>query len=278
MTQLKNKDGQSVSPKTTADAVAYSANQSVAQKIAELEQGGGTPSSGKIAAGGCWVSLGTSITWLNNNKVNNSDPLKAMTKGYQDWVQDTIQFTSFVNRGSSGAIATGGIPQIQELDSNITPDFVTIEFGVNDFALGGVNWLGTMDDFINTSLANNASFYRAYRAIIDGIYAKNTNAKIILITPRKADGSFGGGNWGQHWYEPKGTSPSLRYQKDYADAIIEIGKYMSLPVCDWFNECGANDITLARYSYDSHLHPNTDGMKRMAIVLIEAFKKVIPTS
>lgn len=41
MTQLKNKDNQSVMPKTTADSVQYDNNTTVAQKISQLEQGSG---------------------------------------------------------------------------------------------------------------------------------------------------------------------------------------------------------------------------------------------
>ena len=239
----------------------------VVTRIGSIEQ---TGSTGKLNANGSWVSLGTSITWHDTHTSGYG-----ITSGYQTLVRDKINFTNYENRGVSSAIITGGFNQIN--NATIIPDYVTIEFGVNDFALGGVNWLGKMDDFVNDVYESGTStFYSVYRALIKSVYAKNPNAKIILCTPRKADG--GGtelGHFPEHWYTPKGTEPNLRYLKDYADAVIEIGKYMSFPVCDWFNECNTNDDNLALYSRDAHLHPNDAGYKLMADVLIDTFRKII---
>lgn len=213
------------------------------------------------AAGGTWLALGTSITWYNDHVSS------AFTKGYQTRVMERITFSSMNNQGVNGGCIAGSGGLAANANSIIvSADYVTVEHGINDWGNGRA--VGTMADF--TGNTGNNTFYGAYRTVIDTIYSKNANAKIILITPRKGYGF--NGFLPDHWYDAKNGV----YLKDYADAVLEIAKYMSLPVCDWFNECNCNQSNLAGNSIDTALHPNDKGYQKMADVLVEAFRKVIP--
>ena len=122
-----------------------------------------------------WESLGTSITW-NNNNVSS-----AFTKGYQTRVREVLPFKGFINKGvNAGCI--GGCP------GQVTfANYYTIEHGINDW--GHSTPVGTMEDYINNT--KNGSFAATYRELLDKIYATNPNAMVVLCTPRKGYG-FGG--------------------------------------------------------------------------------------
>lgn len=215
---------------------------------------------GAIIAGGSWHSLGTSITWYNNNVSS------AFTKGYQTRVMERITFTSFKNKGVNGG-CMGGSGGLGDRAGSIVEaaDYVTIEHGVNDW--GHSIPVGTLADFMNDT--GVGTFYGAYRKVIDAIYNKKASAKIILCTPRKAYGF--NGYLPSSWYEAKDGI----YLKDYADAVIEIAKGLSVPVCDWFNESECNQYNLAANSIDTALHPNDDGYQKMANLLVNTFGKIL---
>lgn len=97
----------------------------------------------------------------------------------------------------------------------------------------------------------------------------NPKAKIVLCTPRKSYGF--GGYLPNHWYDPNEIGI---YLKEFADIIKQIAEYESLPVADFFNECGGQH-NLDQLSIDVALHPNDDGYQMMANVLIKAFEKII---
>ena len=207
---------------------------------------------GKRIVDAHWLSLGTSITWYNDNVSS------AFTKGYQTRVLEQLAFKQFTNKGISGATINSTVGQI------IKADYYTIEHGDNDW--GHSTPVGTINDYINNT--KNGTFAAYYREIIDAIYKINPKAMIILCTPRKA---YGFGTYlPAHWYDEFNGI----YLKDYADIIKEIAEYESLPVADWFNLCG-NQTNLARLSIDQALHPNDDGYQLMANVLIQAFEQVL---
>lgn len=204
-----------------------------------------------INVAGKWVSVGTSITRQDADSNN----------GYQTKVRQVLNFSDFYNGGTNGAKISSAVSQL------VAGDFYTIEFGVNDWRDGTT--VGTLDDNFKAD-TGTGTFFGSYRRLIDAIYNLNQYAKIILCTPRKAY-SNPAGLWPLHWWdENHGT-----YLKDYADAVIEIGKWMSLPVCDWFYESGMNQDNLALYSVDVAVHPNAAGHQQMANLLVQTFKKVL---
>ena len=217
--------------------------------------------TGLIDANCSWCSLGTSITWYNNH-VSSS-----FTKGYQTRVMEKIKFSSFINGGiNGGTMATGGgkTGLGDSLSTISLADFYTIEHGINDWGTGIP--VGTMDDYVNDT--GTSTFMGAYRKVIDYIKGLNSDAKIILCTPRKA---YGFNNYlPAYWYAPKNGI----YLKDYVDAVKEIAEYESLVVCDWFAESGANQDNLANLSIDVALHPNDKGYEAMANLLISSMRKI----
>ena len=223
------------------DSIVFSANKAPAA----------TQEPRKINAR--WCSLGTSISWLNENTA--SYPI---TKGYQTRVMEKLAFSKFSNQAVNGGTISSA------LNAVINADYYTIEHGINDW--GHATPVGTIKDYINNT--KNGTFAAYYRQVIDRIFARNPKARVILCTPRKAYGF--NGYLPDHWYDPKDGI----YLKEYADLIREIAAYESFPVADFFNECGGQR-QLSYLSYDVALHPNDNGFQIMANVLIQAFEKIL---
>jgi len=199
-----------------------------------------------------WMSLGTSITWYNDNVSS------AFTKGYQTRVREVLPFKRFTNKGVNGGVLATAIPQVSHAD------YYTIEHGINDW--GHSTPVGTIDDYINNT--NNGTFAANYRLLIDAIYKANPKAMIVLCTPRKGYG-FG-------TYLPSDCNLPLNniYLHEYADIVRQIADYESLPVADFYAYCG-NQHNLHLLSIDKALHPNDNGYQLMADVLVKAMKKIL---
>lgn len=212
------------------------------------------PTVGKanLSVDGHWQSLGTSISWYNNNVST------AFTKGYQTRVLEKIEFSKFTNSGANASCLNSAIGLVQKAD------YYTIEHGINDW--GNSVKVGTFDDYLNNT--KNGSFAASYRQLIDKIYQTNPKALIVLCTPRKA---YGFGTYlPAHWYDAKNGI----YLKDYVDIIYKIAEYESLPVADFFRY-GGGQRNLAQLSIDQALHPNDDGYQIMANLLVEAFQQIL---
>ena len=205
---------------------------------------------------GRWCSLGTSISWLNDNTAGYVSV--GLTKGYQTRVMEKIKFKYFSNKAVNGGT-------LSSTTSNVTKaDYYTIEHGINDW--GHSTPVGTIDDYINDT--RNGTFAATYRQVIDRIFLRNSKARVILCTPRKAYGF--GGYLPDHWYDPLNGI----YLQDYVDIIRQIAAYESFPVADFFAEAGGQR-QLDNWSYDTALHPNDEGMQIMANILIKAFEKIL---
>lgn len=280
-----NQDG-----KTSIQDVTFLINYLLTEEWPDtLDNGSGSgsvPTMGKIDAGGSWIALGTSITYYDGENLPSWVISSGLTKGYVTRVAERIDFTSVTNKGGNGhyigQTATGtnansdGKNAATVLPDGASADFYTLEYGINDWGLNVP--LGTMDDFLRTEgvTLDTKSFYYGYRTLLDRIYEVNPNAIIILCTTRKGHG----GNYNPspgHWYDANGNGA---YLKQFADAVIEIAKYMSLPVCDWFNESNTNDTNIDQNSWwhswnPGRLHPNDRGSQKMANLLVHTFEKVL---
>ncbi len=209
--------------------------------------------SATITVKASWVSMGTSITWYNNNVSASSGRFK---RGYQDRVLDKIKFMKFTNCGLNGKCL------IDSYNASVPKaDYYTIEHGINDW--GHSTKVGTIDDYINDT--GMGTFAGTYRKLLEKIYKTNPKAKIILCTPRKAYGFSG--YLPDHWYDEFNGI----YLKDYSDIIKQIAEYESLPVADFFG-LGGNQNNLDKLSIDTALHPNDDGYQIMANILVKAFQ------
>lgn len=210
---------------------------------------------------GTWCSLGTSISWLNENTA--SYPL---TKGYQTRVMEKLAFTGFINNAVNGGLLESALSKVT------TADYFTIEHGINDWGKEHITPVGTIDDYINNT--RNGTFAANYRKLIDRIFSRNkNNVRIILCTPRKAYGF--NGYLPDHWYDPQiDANGNEVYLEEYAKLIRQIAAYESFPVADFFAEAGGQR-QLKNWSYDTALHPNDEGMQVMANILIQAFEKIL---
>ena len=118
------------------DSIVFSANraQTSAQEPRQVK--------------GRWCSLGTSISWLNENTA--SYPI---TKGYQTRVMERLAFSKFSNQAVNGGTISSAINAV------INADYYTIEHGINDW--GHSTPVGTIQDYINNT--KNGTFAAYYR-------------------------------------------------------------------------------------------------------------------
>ncbi len=204
---------------------------------------------------GRWCSLGTSITWYNDQIAKTNGKI---TAGYQTRVMNKLKFKYFTNSGVNGGTVSSSINNV------VYADYYTIEHGINDW--GKKVTPGTFDDYLNDT--GNGSFAASYRKLIDKIYQTNPDARIVICTPRKGYGYKG--------YLPDKWDDAINgnYLQDYVDIVRKIADYEGIPVADFFSECGGQH-NLHRLSMDVALHPNDIGYQLMANVLVQALIKVI---
>ena len=208
-------------------------------------------SSRKVQMKGSWCSLGTSITWYNDNVKTGCG---LFTRGYQDRVRDVLKFAAFSNRGVNGGTVAS---QLKAVD---VADWYTIEHGINDW--GHSVKPGTIEDYVSN--ASNGTFAATYRQLTDKIRYLNPKAKVILCTPRKGYG-FGS-------YLPKSSDEPKNgiYLSEYAKVVREIAAREGFELADFYATCG-EDAELKGLSIDVALHPNDIGFQRMANELEKAF-------
>lgn len=211
---------------------------------------------------GIWESLGTSITWYNDNVEVSQG---CFQKGYQTQLKEKyLAFDGFVNGGINGGRVGDGRKTL------VYADFYTIEYGINDWGKGTP--LGRFEDYVNNT--DNGTFAANYRLLIDSIRSINPAAKVILCTPRK---SFGfNGYLPEKWNEiHKGT-----YLLEFVEMIFDIAEYEGFVVADFFHECGTQE-NLVSLSIEEckgqtgALHPNDEGFALMAKTLYHAFMKLL---
>lgn len=200
------------------------------------------------------VTFGDSITYYDGKNFGSAHMENGITsKGYQTHIRERLG-CNVDNQGVSGYNMPEILGVIKGYDFTST-DIVTITSGANDHndITSGTEKLGSIAPI--GSVFDENSFYGALQSAIEYILAQNINIKIVLITAIKG------------WFA-SGIMPET-----YANAFKELGKLYSLPVCDWYNESGINDITKSVYIGDitasgKYLHPTNAGYERMADVLV----------
>ena len=231
-----------------------------------------------------WCSLGTSITWYNDEP----RPEVGLTHGYQDRTIEKLglnKAANFINRGVSGARIG---------DANTEPptgspcDIFTLEWGINDWMRG--TRVGNLEIF-RRRLANPNdacedittevwyTFAARYAGVITQIKAINPDAIIILMTPRKAFNNNNNLNNSMpaHWWDqstPDSAQQEATYLYDYVKLIRAIGEEINCPVVDQFRYA-ANVENLESLSIDKALHPNDAGYEVMANLLAPVMSKAI---
>jgi lysophospholipase L1-like esterase len=207
-----------------------------------------------------WVSYGDSITFgVGVDFVNGEKPWQDYIKERYDigtHIKMGIGYSTLAYKSSNTEKAFCNDDRLNALIAE-APDIVTILGGANDYIFSIP--IGTEEDVVNKNIE---TFKGAYAYIIDKILTAKPDTVIVLL------GMFlnAMGN-----YAP---NPNKLHQlKEYADATKEIAEYFGLPFVD-LNECGFNKYnfndTDGVFSTDG-IHPNKEGVKRIAMVVSKWF-------
>lgn len=218
-----------------------------------------------------YTSFGDSITWYNGRTFATSHiEAGQIVKGYQSYIVDALGCT-LDNKGESGWDMT------QIYASRILPyDFsdcylTTITSGANDCRKGVP--VGTLQPIGSTF--NTSTYAGAMQASIEKVITSNPNTKIVLITPIRG------------WYSEYNTTnvpntdPTVVgvLKREYPEMVKAIAKLYGVPVVDFYDELGWNDLNKYVYLGDDPakftaylLHPNNKGYQRMGELLLDTLK------
>ncbi len=141
----------------------------------------------------------------------------------------------------------GGAFTDRYLGMDDNADLILVFGGTNDYGHGNVPFGGWGDRTTDT-------FIGACHVLFEGLIRKYPSARIVIMTPLQRAG---------------GNNPCANTGKplsDYADAIIRVANYYSLPVLDLYRTAGiCPDIPAQRELFmPDGLHPNDAGAHRMA--------------
>ena len=176
-----------------------------------------------------WVAIGDSITYLNDHTDETGN---RVSKGYMTLISERYPKIAYINQGHNGWTSIGIAEKIENLGL-IKADVYSVFLGTNDWWQGKP--LGTLDDYKQNT--GTGTVYGAFRVITTKLKALNSKARILLITPmQRGDfvyiNSFKNNAYGS--YKTK-NGQSL---EQFAEAVIEIGKYEGMPVVDLYHESG----------------------------------------
>jgi lysophospholipase L1-like esterase len=251
-----------------------------------------------------WVALGDSITYLNDHQNETGNRI---TKGYMTMVTEKLKNIQYINKGYNGWTATKIATDIEKLGIQ-KADIYSIFLGTNDW--WGAKPLGTIDDYKNNTGTKTVN--GSFRVIVDKLRSLNNQASIVLITPmQRVDFVYINDAKNNAWgsYKEKGG----QQLENFANAIVEIGKYEHIKVVDLFHEEGMELAQLVKFkrlknpvdgayknfkypdfigipfnpntdeypypmksinvTYDG-LHPSDKGYKKIAASLINIFRKL----
>jgi lysophospholipase L1-like esterase len=201
-----------------------------------------------------WTSYGDSITELNSWQpyvVNNL----GMVHTNRGVGSTRVSGESFVTEGGVTKYSMCSDTRIATIP--IDTEIITVMGGSNDWSVGAA--IGTM-----SSPMDNTTFYGAYRLMLDKIYVRVPNARVVILIPPYRDS--------------ESTTPiNGYYLEDYRKAIREIAYYYGYQTIDLKAACGINQANKSTFLMDV-VHPNDAGGKRIAEVVIGALKAVEPIS
>ena len=228
--------------------------------IESLIDGGGKQWNGKS-----WVAFGTSITDTNNALA----PDGTATGKYVPYLKalSGMTVTNYGIAGASigynegyvsGAILTK-IKSPDSLPAIQSADLITIEGFVNDF-VGNVP-IGQLGDTTNLTLIG--AIYDA----VTYISQQNPNATIVLLTDTTGRNTETGDL-------PITRQNALdKYQYEYIDAIVSIGKYLNIPVINCGQKSQINQWH-TQYLID-HIHQTELGGAQYAATIWDELKNII---
>lgn len=209
-----------------------------------------------------WLAFGTSVTYQDSKYYTEGVADGEVVRGY---IGDIVRRKPMIitNSGVSGSTLAGSDANALINRYNTFTytdyDFVTIEYGINDF--GNDVPVGTASDAAGTS-----TFAACLKTIIEYILNENPIVGLIICTDPDVRGTNKNNN-----------DNTL---KDYADVMLEIAAQYRMPVCDWFYHSGINSITKGNGSSRYFLtqagtHPSVYGHMRMGAMLNQVFDSLL---
>jgi lysophospholipase L1-like esterase len=185
-----------------------------------------------------WTALGDSITYLNDHRNETGGRI---TKGYVTRVTDQLPDVHYINQGHNGWSAVAIAQHIDQLGLQKSAVY-TVFLGTNDWWQGQP--AGNFDDYVNNT--GTATFYGAYRTIIDKIRSLNPEAKIILITPmQRQDFVYINDPHNNAYGSYKAKNNQTLDQ--FADAVLKIGKYEHYSVVNLYYKSGMKLKNLVKF-------------------------------
>lgn len=161
-------------------------------------------------------------------------------KGLGSWIEERLGAV-VTNHGVGGYRSHQVSNQIENTDlSNVYA--LTYSAGTNDPAYN--TEVGTVDD-----LTTGTTFSAHVKRGIENAYTQNPSIRIYIITPH------------QNFSES-------RYAKDYAKALVDIGKYYGIPVFNAYETLQVNKVNYTAYLANDKLHFTNKGYQMFADGLI----------
>lgn len=209
-----------------------------------------------------------SSEWKNKSWISYGDSITKQEK-WQKYINAKLGFNTFRNNGISGTcIANVGgnsfVSDTRLSSLNKTSDLIFIMGGTNDFGqsipLGDLSY-----PFDETT------FKGAIASLIVKLQNLMPNTEIVFGTQVSGDGgAVSGENITSIPKNNLGLTP-----EDYANAMVEVCGYMSIPCIDVYHNCGINPFNRATYISDT-VHPNDNGGKKIAKVIANGLQNIIP--
>jgi lysophospholipase L1-like esterase len=181
-----------------------------------------------------WVAIGDSITYLNDHPNETGNRI---SRGYMTLITEKYPRIEYINQGHNGWTSVNIADKIETIGL-VKADVYTVFLGTNDWWQGKA--LGSISDYQENT--GSKTVYGAFRIITAKLKQLNKKARIILITPMQR---------GDFVYINKSTNNAYGSYKpkngqtleQFANAVVEIGKYEKFPVLDLYHDSG---ITLER--------------------------------
>ena len=195
------------------------------------------------------------------------DSLTAYAK-WQPTVVDRLGLSGYNNLALAGGYLTNNMAQyLVNLNSGV--DIITIWAGTNDWSYGKL--LGSFTD----EVAPNVKYVPTLRYMIEYICQNRPSAKLFLITPHQRFANTPSGSPNTSFtQDERGNYKNSNGDtlEDFANAIIEVGKYYSIPVIDLYHEGVVNKINYTTYLVDKIHHNENGGILHGTIIANEISK------
>ncbi len=132
------------------------------------------------------------------------------------------------------------------------PDVVTIMGGSNDVFYA--QRLGSMQD----TASDRDSFVGAYKYIVETLLSHSPAVKIFLLSAP--------------WSTPLPNKDMVFTFEECAEAVKQIADFYGLAYIDIFHESGISEETVKQLCQEDGVHPNKEGGKKIAEVVVRAFE------